>query len=281
MSIDTWLGTSGDWSLATGWANGQPPSATDTALIAAPGSYLITLFGTAAVGGLTMAAPGAEFYDAGALAVSGTLALQSGTLALAYGAIDGGTLALSGGTFQTTGGTLDGVAVQGTLDLSAPSATLFVRDGMAMSGAGGSGAGSIALTGGYAALDFLGSQTLNNATISFGASGSVPGQAGAATLGITQAAGATTGATLTLGSTLWLRQAGSAGVSGVIAVGSTGAAPGATLPDELINQGTITAGVNGATLDISGSGTFVNGGTIAVSNGATLEIATAGFVGIR
>ena len=276
MSIDTWLGASGDWSLATGWANGAPPSASDTALIAAPGSYLVTLFGTAAVGGLTMASSGAEFYDAGALALSGTLALQSGTLALAYGAIDGGTLALSGGVFQTTGGTLDGVAVQGTLDLSAANATLFVRDGMALSGAGGSGAGSIALTGGYAALDFLGSQTLNNAIVSFGASGSTPGKAGAATLGITQAAGATTGATLTLGSTLWLRQAGNAGVSGIVAVGSTGA-PGATLPDMLVNQGTITAGVSGATLDISGNGTFVNQGTIAVSNGATLEIATAAF----
>ena len=277
MSIDTWLGASGDWNLTTDWANGAPPSATDTALIAAPGNYLVTLFGTAAVGGLTMAASGAEFYDAGALALSGTLALQSGTLALAYGAIDGGTLALSGGTFQTTGGTLDGVAVQGTLDLSAANSTLFVRDGMTLSGAGGSGAGSIALTGGYAALDFIGSQTLNNTTVSFGASSSAPGQAGATTLGIIHAAGATAGATLTLGSSFWLRQAGNAGVSGVIAVGSTGVSPGAALPDMLVNQGIITAGVSGATLDISGTGTFVNQGTLAVSNGATLEIATAGF----
>ncbi len=207
----------------------------------------------------------------------GRLSLQAGTLALAYGAIVGGTLAIGGGQLQTTGGTLDGVAVQGALNLAASGATLFVRDGLSLSGAGGSGAGSIAITGGYAALDFVGSQTLSHATISLGSTGGLPGQGGPATLGVSHAGNATSGATLTLGSTVWLRQAGSAGVSGMLAVGSTGVLPGATLPDMLVNQGTITAGITNATLDVAGSGTFVNQGTIAVSNGATLELATAGF----
>jgi len=278
VSIESWLaGNSGDWTLASDWSGGKAPGAADTAVIAAPGAYVVTLFGAAAVGGVTLNAAGAEFYDAGVLSLSGTFALQAGTLALAYGSINGGTLALQGGHFQTTGGTLDAVAVQGALDLSTAGATLFVRDGMAMSGAGGIGAGSIALTGAYAALDFLGSQTLNNATITLGGTGAVAGQAGAATLGIFHPGGAVTGATLTLGSTLWLRQSGYAGVSGIIAVGSAGVLGGATLPDALINQGTITAAIAGATLDVTGSGTFVNAGMIAVSNGATLEIATAGF----
>ncbi len=278
MSTDYWMAAnSGDWTLTTGWSGGAAPGAADTAMIAASGGYVVTLFGTAAVAGLTLAAPGAEFYDAGALALTGTLALQAGTLALAYGTVAGGTLAMGGGRLQSTGGTLDGTTVQGTLDLSAPQATLFVRDGLSLSGTGGSGAGSIALTGGYASLDFLGSQTLANTTISLGATSGLPGQAGPATLAVAHPGGATAGATLTLASTTWLRQSGSAGVGGVVAVGSIGAAPGAGLPDMLVNQGTITAGVAGATLDIAGSGSFLNQGTIAVSNGATLEIATAGF----
>ncbi len=276
MSIDSWLaGTSGDWTLATGWSSGAQPGAGDTAVIAAPGSYVVTLFGTASVAGLTLGAAGAEFYDAGALAVSGTLAVSAGTLALAYGTLSGGTLALSGGHFLSTGGTLDGVAVQGSLDLSAAQASLSVRDGMRLSGAGGGGAGAIALTGAYAVLDFLGSQTLAGATVSLGAVPGLPGQGGPATLAVTHTGGATSGATLTLAGTVWVRQAGGAGVGGVIAVGAAGA--GATLPDVLVSQGTITAGVAGATLDVSGSGSFVNQGTIAVSNGATLEVATAGF----
>jgi hypothetical protein len=278
MSIDSWSsGTSGDWTLASGWSLGNPPAATDTAVLAAPGSYAVTLFGAASVAGLTLAAAGAEFYDAGSLAFSGTVALQSGTLALAYGTLSGGTLSMAGGQLLSSGGTLDGMAVQGTLTLAAPQSVLFVRDGLSLSGLGGVGVGSIALTGAYAALDFLGSQTLANATISLGSAGAQPGQTGPATLAITHAGGATSGATLTLASTLWLRQSGGAGVSGIIAVGSTGGLPGGGLPDRLVNQGTITAGTSGATLEIAGSGSFVNQGTLAVSNGATLDIATAGF----
>ena len=281
MGTDIWLGSSADWSSGAAWSTGAAPASGDTAMINAQGSYAVTLFGTASVGGLTLSASGGEFYDAGILTVSGALAVQSGTLALAYGSIHGGTLALTGGQLQSTGGTLDGVAVQGALNLSAAGATMFIKDGLSVSGIGGSGAGSIAVTGGYAALDFVGSQTLNNATVSLGATGGLPGQAGPATLGVSHAGSATAGATLTLGNALWLRQVGNAGVGSLLTVGSTSPLPGATLPDTLINQGTITASVANATLDITGSGAFINQGTIAVSNGATLEIATAGFGGIR
>ena len=273
MTTHTWLnGLTGDWNTAADWSGGVP-TALDTAVISAPGAYLVTLFGTGAIANLTIAASGAEFYDAGSLALSGTLALQSGTLALAYGTIAGGTLAIGGGSFASTGGTLDGVSVQGRLDLGAANATLFVRDGLTLSGAGGSGMGSIALTGGYAALDCIGNETLGNAVISLGAAGG----AGPATLAINHAGGATSGATLTLGASAWLRQSGGAGVTGMVAVGSIGPLPGLGLPDEFINAGTITAATSGATLDIAGAGSFLNQGTIAVSNGATLEIATAGF----
>ena len=275
MGIVSWkTGVSGDWSMGADWGGGVSPSATDTATIGAGGSYVVTLFGAAAAAAVNLTAAGAEFYDSGALALGGTLSLQAGTLALAYGSISGGTLAMRGGSFVASGGTLDGVAVQGTLDLSGLDATLFVRDGLLLNGAGGSGAGSVALTGAYASLDFIGSQLVGNAIVGIGASGSQPGQSGPATLAINHAAGASVGATLTLGSLLWLRDVGG---QAVVSVGNIGPVQGATLPDLLVNQGTITAGVAGGTLAIAGNGTLINQGTIAVSNGGFLSIGTAGF----
>ncbi len=279
MAVITWTpGASGDWTFAGGWGGGVLPGAGDTAVLAGTGSYVVTLFGAQSVGNLVLAGQGAEFYDAGALSLAGTFTLSAGTFALAYGTLRGGTLALAGGHLQSSGGTLDGTAVRGTLDMSAAQTTLFVRDGLAMSGAGGSGTGSISLTGGYSTLDFLGSQTLSNTVISLGATGTQPGQTGAAELGVSHDGSATSGATLTMASNVWLQQSGNAGLSGILAVGTIGAAPGPILPDLLINQGTITAGVAGGTLDVAGTGTFTNQGLISVSNGATLELATAGFV---
>ncbi len=251
------------------------PSSGTTATIGGPGAFLVTLFGTGNVAALNLIAPGAEFYDAGLLNLSGTLSLQAGTLALANGEIAGGTLALSGGQFLSTGGTLAGVAIQGTLSLAAPQASLFVTGGLSLAGAGGSGVGSIALTGGYASLDFLGSQTLNNAVVSIGASGALPGQAGAATLAVAAGAGGTSAATLTLGAGLWLR-----GVSGAgqIVVGGPSIAGAGSLPGALVNAGTITASAPGEILTITGNGAFTNQGTIGISNGATLQIATGSFV---
>ncbi len=273
MTTDSWTGVSADWSNAADWSGGMP-SATTTATIGGPGAFLVTLFGTGAAAALNLTAAGAEFYDAGVLNLAGTLSLQAGTLALAYGEIAGGTLALSGGQFLSTGGTLAGVAVQGTLSLSAPEESLFVTGGLSLAGAGGSGAGSIALTGGYASLDFVGTQTLNNAVVSIGASGALPGQGGAATLAVVAGAGATSAATLTLGAGLWLR-----GVfgQGQIVVGGASPAGAGSLPGALVNAGTITAASAGETLTITGNGAFTNQGTIGVSNGATLQISTGSF----
>jgi hypothetical protein len=274
LSTDNWAaGVSADWSNAADWSGGLPSSAT-TATIGGAGSFLVTLFGVGSVGSLAINAAGANFYDAGALSVAGTLALQAGTLTLAYGAMNGGTLAIQGGIFVSNRGTLNGVSVQGTLNLTAPEASLFVTGGLNLAGVGGSGAGSIALTGAYASLDFLGSQTLTNATISLGATGSQPGQSGEATLALAQASLASMAATLTLGASLWLR--GVAG-QGAITLGNTGPGAGPNLPCALVNQGTITAGSVGETLTISGNGAFTNQGTIGVSNGATLQVATGVF----
>jgi hypothetical protein len=274
MTTDTWLnGVSASWTQASDWSGGVP-SASTTANIAAAGTYLITLFGDAAAASVTLAASGAELYQAGVLALGGTFHLQAGTLALAGGTIQRGTLAIAGGQFLSTGGTLNNVAVQGTLGLTEADAALVVENGLSLTGASGSGAGSIALTGGYASLDFQGSQTVNNATISLGATGSLPGQTGAASLAVTHAGGATSGATLTLGPQLWVKDAGG---QGELVIGASSLLPGAGLPDEMINQGTITASVAGSDLAITGTGIFENQGTIGISNGATLSIGAGGF----
>jgi hypothetical protein len=272
MGFVSWLnGVFGDWNTASFWSTGSVPGSGDQVSIAAAGTYDVTLFGQGAAASLTVDAAGATFYDAGSLSLGGTLALEAGTLALAYGAIDGGTLALQGGVFVADGGTLDGVAVQGVLGLQASQASLFVSGGLSLSGAGGSGTGSIAITGSGAALGFVGSQTLTGATIDVG---SVPGQGGAASLDVVAAAGAQTADTLTLGAALWLRDLSG---NGVLAIGASTVGTLANLPDVLLSEGTITVSGPASSLLVSGVGTFVNQGSLAVANGATLTIGCGGF----
>ena len=271
MAQISWLsGVFGDWTTASLWNGGVVPGSADAVTIAAAGTYDVTLFSQASAASLLINAAGATFYDAGSLALSGTLALQSGTLALAYGAITGGTLALSGGTLLAGGGTLSGVAVQGVLGLQQSQATLFIRGGLVLSGTGGSGAGSIALTGSGAALDFIGSQILAGAVVDIGAAGGQP----AASLGVVHDGTAQTGATLTLGPSLWLRDLSG---NAVLSVGATTTGTVAALPDALLSKGTITTAGQGSSLLVTGSGTFTNQGSLSVANGATLTIATAGF----
>jgi fibronectin-binding autotransporter adhesin len=269
MANISWKGGSGDWNTAADWSGGAPPGAADNVTIAGAGGYTVTLYSAAQIAGLTLNAPGALFYDAGALSVSGTFALQAGTFALAYGSLNGGVLAMAGGTLQASGGTLNGVAVQGALSLTQANATLFVQNGLVMSGSGGTGAGALAITGSYANADFLGSQTLANTVVTLG-SGSA-GQGGPASIQAQHAFGASTGSMLTLAASVWLRQAGQLGQ---LIVG--GALPG-PLTDAIVNQGTITAATANGTLLIEGAGNFINQGTIGVSNGATLDIASTGF----
>ncbi|MEJ0048233.1 MAG: hypothetical protein WDN04_20505 [Rhodospirillales bacterium] len=271
MASISWKGGSGDWNSAAGWSGGVTPGAADSVTIAGAGAYTVTLYNTAQVANLTLNAPGALFYDAGALTVGGTLSLQGGTLDLAYGSLNGGTLAMAGGTLQASGGLLNAVAVQGALALNATNATLFVQGGLAMAGTGGVGAGTLAVTGTYATLDFLGSQTLANAVVTLGAASGGSGQGGPASIQAQHSFGATAGATLTLAANIWLQQAGQLGQ---IIVG--GPLPDA-LVDAVINKGTITAATFGGTLLIDGSGNFINAGTIGISNQATLDIASAGF----
>ncbi len=270
MASITWNGASGDWTNVADWSGGVAPGAGDTAVFGGSGAYTVTLYSAAAVGAVTMNAPNAVFYDDGALALGGIFALQGGTFDLAYGILQGGTLALDGGLFQANGGMLNGTAVQGTLSMAQANASLVVENGLTMTGAGGSGAGTLAVTGSYATLDFLGTQILANAVVNLGAS-SGQGQGGPGGLSVSHTFGATAGATLTLSASDWVRETGTIGQ---IIVGAGLPGP---LTDEVLNQGTITDATAGGSLTLGGPGLFANAGTIAVSNGATLDIAANGF----
>lgn len=266
MTSISWTGVSGDWTQAADWTGGAVPGATDSVTIAGTGAFTLTLYSATPVGSVVMNAASALFYDDGPLTLGGLFSLQAGTFDLAYGSLIGGTLALAGGSFAAQGGTLNGVAVQGALTMSQAYAAMVVQNGMAMSGLGGTGAGSIAVTGNYANLTFLGTQKLANTVVTLGASNGGP-----ATLGVATPYGASTGATLTLAASVWLRAAGTQGQ-----IMTSGSLPGPNT-SAVVNQGTITVSTAAGTLTVGGQGSFVNQGTLSVSNGATLDIASAGF----
>lgn len=272
MAVILWKNLTGDWAQGANWTGEAAPGAGDVASFGG-GGYVVTLAGSTALSGLVFNAPGSLLYLTGVLGVSGTTTLQAGTLALAFGTLQGGTLALAGGVLGASGGTLAATGVQGVLDLSAAYARLFLRDGVAFAGAGGSGRGSIALTGAYAGLVFQGAQTLANATVALGSTPPGINQGGPAALLVARQGTGSSAATLTLAADAWLRQAGT---QGQVIVGAVG--PGAVpAGDLLVNLGTITAGGLGGTLALLGAGTLVNRGTITVSGGGTLSLATAGF----
>ncbi len=91
-----------------------------------------------------------------------------GTVNLTHtGVVSGGTIVdttSSGFTFDN--GAFSGVTYQGPLVIANNGGRLIVENGLTVTGGGGTGAGTISLTqGGDAVLNFLGSQTINNATI--------------------------------------------------------------------------------------------------------------------
>ena len=88
LQIDTkaptirWIGASGDWSTASDWSTGTVPGPSDKAVIAAPGSYTVTVSTPEAVGSVLLNDPGAilDIQSSGTLAVSGPVVVRSGTL---------------------------------------------------------------------------------------------------------------------------------------------------------------------------------------------------------
>ena len=248
----------GNWSVLSNWASGRLPVAADTVLLNLPTGETVTYnSGSTTVAGILIEGGGALAVSGGALAVSGQLLVTNGALDLnSGGTIQQATITNNGGSVVGSGGTLDGVTYQGTLDLSASSASVFVKDGFT----GGVGGATINLTGSASNLRFEGTQTASNATINIG------NNSGFATLFNWDTAGA---ATVTLGTSLTINQVGTDVQLDTSENGNTASG--------LINAGTIAAGLSGGTFNILGSGFFTNQGAVNVSNGDTLSITASNW----
>ena len=246
------VGTSGVFVLSSG-SFADP----GTINVSSGGVFLIETSVTAAqLGAITVASGGTVELLYGTLFGGGTLNLGSGTLELATDGVIS-AVTISGGTLVGSGGTLDGVTYLGTLNLAGYEASLTVEGGLNVSTGGASG--TINVTGEYASLDFEGTQTINNATLNLGNNN------GYSDL---YAAESEAG-TLTFGSNLAIV---AAGTHAQIDYDESGY--GATL----INRGSITEGVKGGYLYISGSTStddvFTNQGTLAAVNSGTIYLET-------
>ena len=259
MVAYSWLnGVSGDWSTAVDWSRGVPNSTAANVTIAAIGLYTVDI-GTGesfTTGNLTLNDASATLRIDGTLNLTGTLTLSAGTLNL-DGAINGGTIATKSGIFTVTQGVLNGVTCEGEIRLTAPSSSLTVVGGLTTTGTRGTGSGTIKVTGYGGALNFEGTQTLDNATILFGSNTST----GYATLDVFDNGSA---ATLTLG-------------KNVNVVGSQLYAQiDASSPDAaVVNDGAISATAKGGQFTIGSA--FTNNGSVSVSNGDMLTIASPTF----
>ena len=205
---------------------------------------------------------------AGTIAIAGTLnnsgsTLTTGTslyaLQLDGGTINGGTIVNSGhfafaapesSYYNASVGVLVSVAFDGALNLTGSSQELTVLGSLTLAGSAGTGAGTLAVTGNGAGIDFETTQVLNNAIIKLGSASTTLSSAAAYLEAGSY--GESTATTLVFGTTTTLTQA--AANASLSTYQST---------DSIINQGTITAAVSGGSLDLSA---LANAGTLNDTN---------------
>jgi len=211
----------------------------DTATVNLNGSFTLATLGTFQRTGGTVNVQGALNLTGETL----TLDASTGSWTLNGGTILGGTVTQTadGRLLFTTdrASTLDGVSVNGDLDLTSSGARLLVRNGLSLDGA--------ARIDNNAAIGFIGDQTFDDASVVFeGNSGSL---------------GVEGNSTLTLGPSMIVR--GKTGTIGqAVFQGGT---------SHLINEGLISADTAGGTLTIRPN-QFTNTGTVEEKNGGTIVI---------
>lgn len=161
------------------------------------------------------------------------------------GTILGGSIVDSGSGLIGASGVLDDVAYAGILTIgNQTQAALTLQDGTTLAGPGGSGPGTVVLTGANASLNVGSAEYLGNVSITLGAAQNFLGYYGSGTLGL--------------------------GAGAVITQTGQSAAIGSNGESETVTAGRIDAAVSGGTLTLGG--TFVNTGSIMVSNGETLAL---------
>jgi hypothetical protein len=266
MTTYKWqTGVSGDWSITGDWTPaGTPNAATDDAVIAAGGTYAVSIGAgeSFTVGGVTLDAAAATLSVAsgGTLILAGTAAVivNQGTFQL-DGLLQGGTIESAGGTAQFGGNaTLNGVTWLGQMTIASES-ILNIAGGLRVKTAAGLSPGTIDVSTGTAWVQVLDSETLDAAVLNVG-SGDQTDQFGIGNV-------AASGQTLTLGSGLDVTDAGA-----TLLLGFTASSNVEDTGDTLINAGTITA--SGGSV-IVGYGTFINSGSIAMSDNASLGLGAA------
>jgi RHS repeat-associated protein len=236
-------------TIGNTYSGGAAPTLVNQGTISAAGAGSnVALAGTwTALGTLSTASGGVvrlttAFNNAGQTTTLGC------TLTLDGGAIVGGTVNVASGTLlaatSNSNNLLDGVTVNGNLDLTATAAFLGVKDGLTLNGTATLGNSYYY---GWPTLDFKNTQTLGGTgTVQFPSSGS-------ANLDVEG------GATLTLAAGVTV-QGGAGTIGGYYSSGNA---------RTLVNQGTISASVAGQAVSIGGGGlTFINQNIAQATSGS-------------
>ncbi len=165
-------------------------------------------------------------------------------------------------------GAIQNIVYRGTMDLSPANSSVTDLGGLTFSSLGGAGPGVVLLEGSSSALDVAGTQTLDNVVINIGNNGFfTPTLASIVSQNFNVAGSAPN---LTLGSKAKINDVGTRGLITATANFEVG---GGTIT----NAGIINATYSGGTLNINGT-TFINQGTVTVSNGDDLVIQTGSFI---
>ena len=263
----------GSWSSPTKWNPNGVPGEGDTVYITNSGTYSVTFNTTATVAGLVVGVDSGVqtlSLNGGRLVLTGTARFDHASLCrMDGGAIEGGEITTTNGSALVVLGSannrLDGVVLNGDLDLTTINyAQVVITNGLELNGTAWVGGG---MAPRYGALWFTGSQSLaGNGTVVMGGGY----EADDNVVGLSYS-----GTTLTLGPGIKVR--GELGMIGAVtALHPTNPWHGPA-DVSLINQGTISADVNGGTIVLGGANLLnqslmraVSGGQL-VMNGITVN----------
>jgi len=281
--------TNGSWYVGTNWSAGATPgagAATDdvATLDVLGGSYTVAV-GSAArtsVGSVNLNAAGATLGVSGqGLTVKTAVTLNSGRLLL-QGALRGGTLVMNGGVvMRNAAAVLDGVVVQGTLDLAARYRSgaltlsnygqLTLLNNTSFVAMDGTSPGLVRVGG--SALTFGASAQFDNAAINFAS-----GYATASSLNVGTAADAV-GKTVTFGSRAVLDVASNVAVrlggNGTLVNGGAINIAGTLTVDPLVQ---LAQGARPGTLTVYSGGTLIFSAPTAFDGPITFKDPTAQLV---
>jgi fibronectin-binding autotransporter adhesin len=295
MTNRAWNGGNGSWNTASQWTPSGVPSKDDNVLLDASGTYTVTISAnndaaddlTLSSGATLAIARGEAFTVDGAFGNDGLVTVGAGAVLTLNSGLTtaqlGNVKATGGGALNFQGtldnddatlnvnadesilGTIEGGTIAGVLNVSAPTfesyLSLYLKGSPTFTGAGGTGAATIDLTGASGGLFILGVDTIANANITLGGEPNFSAHAGEGS-GIYIGAGDE----LILASNATIEQVGPSGVANQIG------GPGG----EFVNEGAITvAGADGPTSLFISVSEFMNVGSIDISTGSVTIQSTA------